>query len=118
MVAPATFQPRTPGVTRLPSVPNVHIAIGNLKSWLIGTHKGVWARPLKAHLDEFVFRYNRRHNLGLAFRTLLGLGASRAPTPYRIIRGAQDMPQIIYIPSRQNTRRRKQSHGSGSIRNR
>lgn len=99
-------------------MPNVHIAIGNLKSWLIGTHKGVWPRHLKAYLDEFVFRYNRRHNLGLALRTLLGLGASRAPTPYRIIRGAQDMPKIIYIPSRQNTRRRKQSHGSGPIRNR
>ncbi len=80
-------------------VPHVHIAIGNCKAWLIGTHKGVWRRHLAAYLDEFVFRYNRRHNLGLAFRTLFGLGLNRGPTTYETINGAQDLPKIIYTPS-------------------
>lgn len=80
-------------------VPFVHVAIGNLKSWLIGTHKGVWRRHLAAYLDEFVFRYNRRRDLALAFRTLLGFGATRGPTTYETIRGASDMPKVIYTPS-------------------
>jgi transposase-like protein len=92
-------------------VPGVHIAIGNLKAWLIGTHKGVWPRHLGAYLDEFVFRYNRRRNLPLAFRTLLGLGTSRGPTPYTTINGAQDMPKIVYTPSNKVTGRRKQATG-------
>jgi transposase-like protein len=81
-------------------VPHVHIAIGNCKAWLIGTHKGVWRRHLGAYLDEFVFRYNRRRNLALAFRTLLGFGANRPATTYATITGAQDMPKIIYTPSK------------------
>jgi hypothetical protein len=80
-------------------VPNVQIAIGNLKAWLIGSHKGVWRRYLAAHLDEFVFRYNRRRNLPLAFRTLLGFGATREPTTYEVIRGPKDMSKIVYTPS-------------------
>jgi len=81
-------------------VPHVHMAIGNCKAWLIGTHKGVWRRHLGAYLDEFVFRYNRRRNLGLAFRTLLGYGMGREATTYKTINGAQDMPKIIYTPSK------------------
>jgi len=80
-------------------VPHTHTAIGNCKAWLIGTHKGVWPRHLAAYLDEFVFRYNRRHNLPLAFRTLLGFGVSRGPTTYETINGAQDLPKIVYTPS-------------------
>jgi transposase-like protein/Zn ribbon nucleic-acid-binding protein len=85
-------------------VPHVHVAIGNAKAWLIGTHKGVWPRHLAVYLDEFVFRYNRRRNLGLAFRTLLGYGASRGPTTYGTINGAQDLPKIVYTPSKKAKR--------------
>lgn len=81
------------------SVPHAHVAMGNCKAWLIGTHKGVWPRHLAAYLDEFVFRYNRRHNLPLAFQTLLGLGVNRGPTAYETINGAQDLAKIIYTPS-------------------
>ncbi len=42
------------GASFINPVPAVHIAIGNLKAWLIGTHKGVWPRHLAAYLDEFV----------------------------------------------------------------
>ena len=70
-------------------------AIGNLQQWLIGTHHGVSKAQLQVYLDEFVFRHNRRRQPMAAFQTLLGLGAGRAPTPYRRIRGAQDVrPQV------------------------
>lgn len=66
-------------------------AIGNLKQWLVGTHHGVSRAQLQVYLDEFAFRHNRRRTPAAAFQTLLGLGSGRAPTPYRRIRGAQDL---------------------------
>ena len=72
-------------------VPLADRAIGNLQQWLIGTHHGVSRGQLQVYLDEFVFRHNRRRQPIAAFQTLLGLGAGRSPTPYRRIRGAQDV---------------------------
>ncbi len=72
-------------------VPLADRAIGNLQQWLIGTHHGVSKGQLQVYLDEFVFRHNRRRQPMAAFQTLLGLGTGRAPTPYRQIRGAQDV---------------------------
>jgi transposase-like protein len=72
-------------------VPLADRAIGNLQQWLTGTHHGVSKPQLQVYLDEFVFRHNRRRQPAAAFRTLLGLGSGRAPTPYRKIRGARDM---------------------------
>jgi transposase-like protein len=72
-------------------VPLADRAIGNLQQWLIGTHHGVSRGQLQVYLDEFAFRHNRRRKPTAAFPTLLGLGAGRAPTPYRRIRGAQDI---------------------------
>jgi transposase-like protein len=37
------------------------------------THHGVGADHLDAYLDEFTFRFNRRHNQAAGFATLLGL---------------------------------------------
>lgn len=72
-------------------VPLADRAIGNLQQWLIGTYHGVSKAQLQVYLDEFVFRHNRRRQPMAAFQTLLGLGTGRAPTPYRRIRGAQDL---------------------------
>ena len=72
-------------------VPLADRAIGNLQQWLVGTHHGVSRAQLQVYLDEFAFRHNRRRKPTAAFQTLLGLGAGRAPTPYRRIRGAQDV---------------------------
>lgn len=72
-------------------VPLADRAIGNLQQWLIGTYHGVSKAQLQVDLDEFVFRHNRRRQPLAAFQTLLGLGTARAPTPYRRIRGAQDL---------------------------
>lgn len=72
-------------------VPLADRAIGNLQQWLVGTHHGVSRAQLQVYLDEFAFRHNRRRKPTAAFQTLLGLGAGRGPTPYRRIRGAQDV---------------------------
>ena len=73
-------------------VPLADRAIGNMQQWLIGTYHGVSKAQLQVYLDEFVFRHNRRQQPMAAFQTLLGLGSGHAPTPYRRIRGARDLP--------------------------
>ncbi len=88
------------------SVPHLHHTIGNLKAWLIETRTGVSRDHLAAYLDEFVFRHNRRLNLGAAFQTLLGLGSGREPTTYDTITGAKDLPRVTYTLSRKAAGRR------------
>ena len=75
-------------------VPLADRAIGNLQQWLVGTHHGVSRAQLQVYLDEFAFRHNRRRTPTAAFQTLLGLGTGRAPTPYRSMRGAQDLAAV------------------------
>ncbi len=41
-------------------LPWVHIAIGNLKVFLLGTFNGVSGKYLQVYLDEFCYRFNRR----------------------------------------------------------
>jgi hypothetical protein len=41
-------------------LPWVHIAIGNLKTFLLGTFHGVTGNYLQEYLNEFCYRYNRR----------------------------------------------------------
>jgi transposase-like protein len=79
-------------------VPLADRAIGNLQQWLIGTYHGVSRAQLQPYLDEFVFRHNRRKQPMAAFQTLLGLGSSRAPTPYRRICGGRDMLTLLEEP--------------------
>lgn len=67
-----------------------HLAISNLKTWLAGTFHGAVGRAspggtrgkhLQGYLNEFAFRFNRRHDLFSAFRTVLGIAArARGPT--------------------------------------
>lgn len=85
-------------------IPHLHQAIGNLKAWLNGTHRGVTRRHLAVYLDEFVFRHNRRLNLAAAFQTLLGLGTGRGPTTYDTIIGAKDLPKVAFTPSKKVAR--------------
>ena len=57
-------QSHIPKVTPSESVdewlPWVHIAIGNLKAFLLGTFHGVTNDYLQEYLDEFCYRFNRR----------------------------------------------------------
>jgi transposase-like protein len=42
-------------------LPWVHVAIGNLKAFLLGTYHGVSSKYLQEYLNEFCYRFNRRH---------------------------------------------------------
>ena len=41
-------------------LPRVHIAMGNLKAFLLGTFYDVSRKYLQEYLNEFCYRYNRR----------------------------------------------------------
>lgn len=67
-----------------------HLAMSNLKTWILGTFHGAVGRApeggipgkhLQGYLNEFAFRFNRRHNLFAAFQTVLGIaGRVQGPT--------------------------------------
>ena len=59
---------------------HIHIAFGNLKTWIQGTHHGVSKKHMHAYANEFVFRHNRRRTPMAAFQTILGL-ATRTEGP-------------------------------------
>jgi len=65
------------------SMPAVHRVASLLKRWLLGTHQGsVTAEYLDAYLNEFAFRFNRRHcrRRGLLFLRLMEHAVVTAPT--------------------------------------
>lgn len=56
------------------TMPRVHRVASLLKRWLLGTHHGgIRVRQLDFYLDEFAFRFNRRHSnsRGMLFYRLL-----------------------------------------------
>ena len=68
------------------SMPGVHRVAALLKRWLLGTHQGaVESDHLQGYLDEFTFRFNRRHSAsrGLLFRRLLEPAVQTSPITYR-----------------------------------
>jgi transposase-like protein len=69
--------------------PRVHRTFSNLKTWLQGTHHGVSAKHLPSYVDEFVFRFNRRHTPMAAFQSLLGLSSRHAPTTHKMLYAAE-----------------------------
>jgi transposase-like protein len=72
------------------SMPAVHRVASLLKRWLLGTHQGsVHGEHLQAYLEEFTFRFNRRHSRrrGLLFYRLLQQAVAAPPAPYKDIVG-------------------------------
>lgn len=66
-------------------LPRVHRIASLLKRWLLGTHQGsVSDKYLDYYLDEFTFRFNRRHARarGLLFYRLLQQAVQLGPLPY------------------------------------
>jgi hypothetical protein len=64
----------------------VHRVASLLKRWLLGTHQGsVGPEHLDAYLNEFTFRFNRRHSRrrGLLFYWLLEQAILADPITYR-----------------------------------
>jgi transposase-like protein len=69
-------------------MPRVHMVASLLKRWLIGTHQGgIQHRHLDYYLDEFTFRFNRRHSRarGLLFHRLAQQAVAVRPAPYNTI---------------------------------
>jgi ISXO2-like transposase domain/Transposase zinc-ribbon domain len=63
-------------------LPWIHRVFANAKRWAMGVYHGLRPAHLQAYLDEFVFRFNRRHTPQAAFARLLGLATVIGPHPY------------------------------------
>ena len=73
-------------------LPAVHRVASLCKRWLLGTHQGrVAPAHLPAYLNEFTFRFNRRHSRsrGLVFYRVLELAAGHDPVHYHDIRATK-----------------------------
>ena len=67
-------------------LPAVHRVASLIKRWLLGTHQGsVDTTHLTSHLNEFVFRFNRRRSRsrGMVFYRVLELAVAHDPVRYR-----------------------------------
>ena len=60
-------------------LPWVHIVIGNLKRFLLGTYHGVSSSYLQEYLNEFCYRFNRRQWEPQLPNRLLSLCVLHAP---------------------------------------
>jgi transposase-like protein len=70
------------------AMPEVHRVASLLKRWLLGTHQGAVSHDqLDYYLDEFTFRFNRRHSRhrGLLFYRLLEQAVATDPRPYKTL---------------------------------
>jgi hypothetical protein len=84
-----------PGIVHAPRVvgpmaahvvlPWTHRVFANLKRWALGVYHGLRDKHLQSYLDEFVFRFNRRHTRHAAFRSLLGIAVAKTPTTYNML---------------------------------
>jgi hypothetical protein len=62
-------------------LPWVHRVFSNLKRWAKGVFHGLRKVHVQRYLDEFVFRWNRRRHMRMAFDRLLGGSASASGRP-------------------------------------
>jgi hypothetical protein len=68
-------------------LPWIHRVFANTKRWALGVYHGLRQRHLQRYLDEFVFRFNRRHTPAAAFARLLGLSLALKPATYKMLIG-------------------------------
>jgi hypothetical protein len=66
-------------------LPWTHRVFANLKRWALGVYHGLRRKHLQFYLDEFTFRFNRRHTRHAAFRSLLDIAAAKMPTTYNML---------------------------------
>ncbi len=89
-------------------LPAVHRVAALCKRWLLGTHQGrVDAEHMQSYLEEFCFRFNRRHSRarGLLFFRLLQYAAGASPLTYRQL-VANPQPKAIKPPGVKGPRSR------------
>lgn len=63
-------------------LPHVHTFISNLRSFVQGTHHGLSETHLQQYLDEFCYRFNRRHRRSEMFDRLLRACLEQEELPY------------------------------------
>lgn len=73
----------TPPEQAMEWLPKVHLIIANLKRFLLGTFHGVSRRYLFEYVDEFIYRFNRRHWEGQLPQRLLEAAVAHTPIPNR-----------------------------------
>lgn len=90
------------------SLPAVHRLFAQVKRTLEGTYQGAGSQEhLQEYLDEFVFRFNRRHakHRGLVFLRLLERAVASEPTTYqklvRVPREKRQRPAGVHGPKPQ-----------------
>jgi predicted RNA-binding Zn-ribbon protein involved in translation (DUF1610 family) len=66
-------------------MPWIHRVFSNLKRWALGVYHGLRRKHVQRYLDEFVFRWNRRHSYRTAFDRLLGLTVRYPHMSYRML---------------------------------
>jgi hypothetical protein len=69
-------------------LPQVHRLASLVQRWILGTHQGAISHAqLDYYLDEFTFRFNRRHSRhrGLLFYRLLEGALAADPHPYKTL---------------------------------
>ena len=64
-------------------LPMVHIVIGNLKRFLLGTFHSVSKRYLQEYIHEFVYRFNRRRWESQLPQRILQAAVDHVPVPLR-----------------------------------
>jgi transposase-like protein len=61
----------------------LHRIVWNMKAFILGTYHGLGGKHLSAYLNEFCFRFNRRHFSGQLFNRLLNACMASEPFTYR-----------------------------------
>jgi hypothetical protein len=69
----------TPSEQAMTWLPKVHLIISNLKRFLLGIFHGVSHRYLSEYIDEFIYRFNRRHWESQLPQRLLEAAATHTP---------------------------------------
>lgn len=65
-------------------LPKVHLMIANLKRFVLGTFHGVSGAYLQEYVDEFVYRFNRRHWENQLPQRLLETAVAHEPIQLRL----------------------------------
>jgi transposase-like protein len=88
-------------------LPAVHRVASLAKRWILGTHQGAIEHAhLHDYLNEFVFRFNRRHSRsrGMVFYRVLELAVRHAPLRYAdIVAGHRPRQRSPKPPSSRGT---------------
>jgi len=71
-----------PGRKSVEWLPHVHRAISLFKRFLLGTYHGVSPKYLPCYLQEFCFRFNRRHKPKTIWQSLLNACVAMLPLTY------------------------------------